>query len=199
MIEGIIDLSHWQSSVNLQAYVKSGGLAVFLKATQGSTWVDPTFTARVLAATQAGLLVGAYHFCDATSPAAQVTHFMAVAGKVTKVLAIDVENNGMGETVSIAQAAEIAVLLQSATGRLPLVYISRYGPTGNGAGLPNSVLMRCPLWLPKYGTDPICPPGWMDWTFWQYTDEGSADGVESPCDMNRFNGTVLGLNLWWNA
>jgi len=198
MIDVICDLSHWQASVDFVALRASGILAVLCKATQGSTWIDPTFVRRVIDASAAGLLVGAYHFADASAPSAQVTHFLTVAGHATPLLAVDIEPNGMGETVSVAQAAEIVARLHAATGRLPLVYIGRFGPSGIGAGLPNSILSRCPLWLPAYtAPSPICPPGWSHATLWQYTDKAAVQGVSGPCDRSRFAGTVDELRVWW--
>jgi lysozyme len=191
MIDAIIDLSHWQVTPDFAALKSSGIAAVILKATQGSSWIDSTFVARVSLAHAAGLLVGAYHFCDATSPAIQTTHFLTVAMTATPVLALDIEANGMGETVSIAQAAEMASRIQTATDRLPLIYMNRYGPDGRGTGLPNSVLSRCPLWIAEYtnSAQPKLPPDWLSWTIWQHTDV--------PYDKDRFNGTLAELEAFW--
>jgi lysozyme len=48
---------------------------VILKATQGTGFVDPTFLERAAEARSASLLVSAYHFLDASSPAQQAAHF----------------------------------------------------------------------------------------------------------------------------
>jgi lysozyme len=176
VIDAVADFSHWTASIDFPKIKSAGIAAVLLKATQGSSWIDATFVGRVAAAQAAGLMVGAYHFADATDPATQVSHFLSIGGSLS-VLAIDSEANGIGGTVSVAQTAELAARLQMATGRLPLVYMGRWGPSENGAGLPNSVLARCPLWLPEYGTTPIPPAGWTEWLFWQYTETGTVAGV----------------------
>ena len=175
MSDVVIDLSHWQTPVDFAKAKEAGIAAVILKATQGSQWIDATFSSRVAAATAAGLLVGAYHFLDGSAPELQVEHFLLVAGGCP-VLALDAEPNGIGGTVTVSQTAEAAARLHMATGRAPLVYISRYGPDERGTGFPNGVLSRCPLWLPEYGPLPVCPPGWSKWTLWQHTDglKGSA-------------------------
>src|SRR5262249_53760125 len=154
-----VDLSHWQTPVDFVKARAAGIVAVILKATQGSQWTDATFAPRVAAATAAGLFVGAYHFLDDSAPERQVEHFLTVA-EGCPVLALDAEPNGIGGTVTVAQTAEAAARLQMATGRAPLIYISRYGPNERGMGFPNAVLSRCPLWLPAYGSRPVCPPGW---------------------------------------
>jgi len=200
MIDAIVDLSHWNPNPIDFAAVKSAGIAaVILKATQGSHWIDATFADRAIAASDAGLLVGAYHFADASDPAAQVAHFLSVADG-EPVLAIDVEQNSIpGGTVSIMQAAEMVARLQMATGRLPLVYMGRYGIDGHGTGLPNSVLSRAPLWLPEYGNKPVPPKGWTDWTLWQYTDRTAVPGIGGLCNRNRFAGTMDALSTWWGS
>ena len=57
----VIDLSHWQAPVDFTRAKSAGIVAVILKATQGSDWMDVTFAQRFAAATASGLLVGAYH------------------------------------------------------------------------------------------------------------------------------------------
>lgn len=198
MIDAVVDLSHWQANPDFVEMRKGGVQAVILKATQGSSWVDPTFVGRLRRAEAAGLLVGAYHFCDATSPVAQTRHFLDLAGSVG-VLALDIEPNSIGDTVTVAQAAEMVSYVQMATARMPLAYIGRYGPSGTGTGLPNGILAKCPLWLPEYGDSPILPAGWQSWFLWQYTQAGVVPGLAGPCDRSRFAGTADELATWWRG
>lgn len=199
----VIDLSHWQAPVDFVQAKSAGIAAVILKATQGANWIDATFAPRFAAATAAGLLVGGYHFLDDSEPALQVENFLLVAGGCP-VLALDAEPNEIGGTVTVAQTAEAAARLNMATGRTPLIYISRYGPDERGTGFPNSVLSRCSLWLPAYNSWPVCPLGWSQWVLWQHTDGSiGSDVVPVPgigrCDRSRFAGTVADLAAWWNG
>jgi lysozyme len=197
----VIDLSHWQGPIDFARAKSAGIAAVILKATQGSHWIDATFAQRCVAAAAAGLLVGAYHFLDNSSPELQVANFLSIA-EGCPVLALDAEPNDIGGTVTVAQTAEAAARLQMATGNPPLVYVNRYGPDERGTGLPNSVLSRCPLWLPAYNSRPVCPPGWSKWALWQHTD-GSVGSDIVPvagigrCDRSRFAGTTAELTTWW--
>lgn len=197
----VVDLSHWQSPIDFARARAAGIVAVILKATQGSHWIDVTFAQRFAAAAAAGLLVGAYHFLDDSAPDTQVENFLTVAEDCS-LLALDVEPNEIGGTVTIAHAAEAAARLHMTTGRAPLVYVSRYGPDNRGTGFPNSVLSRCPLWLPAYGSRPVCPAGWTKWVLWQHTD-GNVGSDIAPvpgigrCDRSRFAGTVAELIQWW--
>jgi lysozyme len=203
MSDVVIDLSHWQAAVDFACAKSAGIVAVILKATQGAQWIDATFAKRFAAARAAGLLVGAYHFLDNSSPQLQVAHFLSVA-EGCRVLALDAEPNGIGGTVTIAQTAEAAARLHMATDRAPLLYVGRYGPDGRGTGLPSRILAQCPLWLPAYSSRPVCPPGWSEWMLWQYTDgKVGSDVVPVPgigrCDRSRFAGTIPKLAAWWNG
>jgi lysozyme len=197
----VIDLSHWQAPVDFPRAKSAGIAGVILKATQGSNWVDVAFAQRFAAATASGLLVGAYHFLDNSAPELQVENFLSVA-EGCSVLALDAEANAIGGTVTVAQAAEAAGRLHMATGSMPLIYINRYGPDQRGTGLPNSVLSRCPLWLPAYNSRPVCPPGWFKWALWQYSDGSVGSDAApvagiGPCDRSRFAGAVGDLAVWW--
>src|ERR1700751_5579262 len=75
----VIDLSHWQAPVDFAQAKSAGIVAVILKATQGSNWIDVTFKGRYAAASAAGLLVGAYHFLDNSAPEYQLENFLSVA------------------------------------------------------------------------------------------------------------------------
>ena len=159
------------------------------------------FAQRFAAAAAAGLLVGDYHFLDVSRPELRVENFLSVA-EGCSVLALDAEPNAIGGTVTVAQAAEAAGRLNMATGSMPLIYINRYGPDQRGTGLPNYVLSRCPLWLPAYGSRPVCPPGWSKWALWQHTDGTTgSDAAPVPgigrCDRSRFAGTTADLIVWW--
>ena len=73
------DISHHQSVVDLNAYAAAGHDRVFLKATQGLSYVDPTFTARWRQAGALGLARGAYHFAEADNDGgAEFDHFLSV-------------------------------------------------------------------------------------------------------------------------
>src|SRR5262249_39837308 len=60
-IQGI-DASHWQGSINWTSVKNSGKTFAFYKATEGTTYTDPTFAANWAAIKNAGLIRGAYHF-----------------------------------------------------------------------------------------------------------------------------------------
>lgn len=75
------DVSHYQTSVDF-ASAYSGGLRfVFIKATEGTTYLDPSFSDHYNAATKAGFIRGGYHFAHGDEdPTAQANYFLNSGG-----------------------------------------------------------------------------------------------------------------------
>ena len=204
MIDAVIDLSHWQGLIDFNALRDAGILGVILKATQGSHGVDSTFTHKLLRAHDADLLIGAYHFADDSPPAMQAAHFLTVASGIP-LLAIDIEPNPRGGSITVMGAAELVHCMHHIRPHLPKIYIGKYGPDGRGTDLPNSILSRCDLWVPKYhhasatlGAHDL-PSGWTDWMLWQHTSTGRVAGYGGDVDRSRFNGTEDELKAWWES
>jgi len=200
MTDVVIDLYHGDN-VNVDfSVIRSENIdAVILKASQG-TWTDPAFLERVQEVRAAGLLVGAYHFLDGSSPADQIAHFLTVAKSEAGIewLAIDWEPYPPSQA-TVMQAATAAASIYAATNKWPKLYTIR-----SMLSAPNQTLSNCDLWLAEYGTRPICPPGFSKWKLWQHTDGQVGSGVGpvpgiGPCDRSRFAGTVGELRAWWGS
>src|SRR6266404_3013407 len=200
MSDVVIDLYHGDKvNVNFSSVKSTGIDAVILKATQGIGFVDPAFAPRLADARTAGLLVGAYHFMDATSPCEQMANFLSAVGDTGDILlVVDFEVYENSQPTA-SQAAAAVMTVKSVTGRLPVLYTGRYVLSS-----PNPMLSQCPLWIAEYGSRPVCPPGWTQWKLWQHTDGHVGSAPKSvpgigPCDRSRFAGTVDQLKAWWPA
>jgi lysozyme len=199
MSDVVIDISHYENvSQDFVTTARSGITAVILKATQGIGFIDPTFLPRVSEAKAAGLLVGAYHFLDSSSPSQQMAHFLTVAVHEAGVnwLALDWEPYPQSQA-SVMSVSTAAAAIRAEIGRWPVLYTIR-----SMLAAPNTVLSNCPLWLAEYGTRPICPPGFPAWQLWQHTDGQVGSNVVpvpgiGPCDRSKFAGTVRQLKTWW--
>ncbi len=193
-----IDVSHWQGSINWPKVKKDGVSFVFIKATQGTTWVDPKFRENASGAKAAGLLIGAYHFVDAASPEAakqQAHHFVKTiqAAGVTFDLppVMDYENNPAGLSKAQINAVAEAFLkeVQKLTGSVPIIY------SGNAfAQQFQPSLGQYPLWIARYSSNvPYDVPAWKRWDFWQYSDSGKVAGISGNVDLNEYKGSVNDL------
>ncbi|MEU6389024.1 glycoside hydrolase family 25 protein [Streptomyces sp. NPDC046939] len=98
MIRGI-DVSSHQSS-----FSTDGVSFVFIKATEGRSYVNPRLAAHTKRARDAGCVVGFYHFLWPGNLAAQAAYFVSKAPeKAGDILAVDWETTGNGTHASNAE------------------------------------------------------------------------------------------------
>ncbi|MNW48551.1 Lysozyme M1 precursor [compost metagenome] len=193
-----IDVSRYQGKIDWKA-VKADGISfAFIKASQGQRYVDPTFTTNAKGARAAGVLLGAYHFLDATSveaAKAEARHFADVLDQVGGAKALDLpavmdyENNpgNLSKTLISAVALAFLLELERLTGRKPIIY------TGNAfAANFNASLGGYALWIARYSETrvPSDTVTWKRWDIWQYSDSGKVTGINGNVDLNEFDGTV---------
>ncbi|KAJ6557892.1 glycoside hydrolase family 25 protein [Mycena capillaripes] len=200
-----IDVSHFQETVNW-ATVKANGVSfVYIKATEGTTFEDPTFSSKYTGATTAGLIRGAYHFAhpDSSTGAAQAQYFLAHGGKhsgwsgdgITLPGALDIEYNpngaecyGLSASAMVSWISDFSSTYHAATTRYPVIYTTTdwwTTCTGNSAAFATNN----PLWIAHYSSSiGTLPAGWSFTTFWQYADSGP-----NPGDQDLFNGDAAGL------
>lgn len=204
MIDVVIDLSHHNATPDFVKAKAAGIVGVIHKSTQGTAFVDPTYHERRQAALNAGLLWGAYHFGTGADGVEQAEHFLrATAPTTAELLVLDLEANGQGPSMSLAEAHAFITHVSDTAGRFPGVYTGHYikellGPARD------PILVKCWLWLSQYGSTPVVPPTWKHWTMWQYTDGASGVGPEpvpgvGRCDRDRFNGPAPRLRMLWGV
>ncbi|MGW1214557.1 glycoside hydrolase family 25 protein [Streptomyces sp. NPDC002499] len=99
MLRGI-DVSAYQSAT----YDTDGLSFVFIKATEGRSYVNPRLSAQTTHAREAGLVAGFYHFLWPGNLTAQAEYFVKHAPeKAGDILAVDWERNGEGTHASNAE------------------------------------------------------------------------------------------------
>ncbi|WP_312856407.1 glycoside hydrolase family 25 protein, partial [Nocardioides pelophilus] len=78
-----IDASHHQGAIDWAAVAGDGIAFAYLKASEGTTYVDPTFADHRAAALARGVAVGGYHYFQlCSSGVEQATHFASVLGNL---------------------------------------------------------------------------------------------------------------------
>ncbi|KAK7044879.1 secreted hydrolase [Favolaschia claudopus] len=197
-----IDVSHFQATVNW-ANVKASGVSfAYIKATEGTTFIDSTFSSKYTGATNAGLIRGGYHFAhpDTSSGATQAKFFLAHGGGwsgdgITLPGALDIEYNpsgaecyGLSHSAMVSWISDFSSTYHAATTRYPVIYTTTdwwTTCTGNSAAFGSNN----PLWIAHYASSiGTVPAGWSFATFWQYADSGP-----NPGDQDLFNGDAAGL------
>jgi len=198
----VVDLSHHNGDVDLQAAAGDGIVGVIHKASQGLGYEDPLYAGNRTNALNAGLHWGAYHFGTGGDGVAQAEHFLEVAQPDPgTLLALDFEANAQGPSMTLVEARAFVTHVQAVTGRWPGLYSGQYVKELLGAQV-DPVLANCWFWLAQYGTTPVVPPAWAYWTMWQYTDGGMGPQPHTVagigrCDRDYFNGTRAQLARLW--
>lgn len=196
-----IDVSHWQGNIDWNKVKAAGKQYAFIKATEGTRNKDVRFIANIKGAKAAGLLVGAYHFLNATSTSIaqqEAAHFVQRLQEIGGAKALDFppvldyENNPGGLSKSLINAIAKAFLeeVERLTTIQPMIY------TGNAfAAHFDTSLSKYSLWIARYSNTRIpddCT-AWKSWDFWQYSDSGYVNGIGGNVDLNIYKGTLAQL------
>ena len=189
-----IDVSSWQGNINF-AQVKNAGIdIVYIKSSEGVSYIDPYFERNYQNAKANDLKVGFYHYVTARTveEARNQANFFAkvISGKEPDCkLAMDFESFG---NLSVNQINEISKVfletLQNATNKEVLIYSNSY----TARTILSSDLAIYPLWVANYG---VSEPGgndkWNTWVGWQYTSTGRVSGISGNVDRDKFTDGVL--------
>jgi GH25 family lysozyme M1 (1,4-beta-N-acetylmuramidase) len=134
---------------------------------------------------------GAYQFFEPSESASEQAKLMVE--KVGKLGAgdlpamIDVEVTDGRSPSEMASAIRTWLeAVEAGTGLRPIIYVGSYFWEDN---VRDTNFGKYPIWIAAYGTAcPSLPPGWSNWTFWQYSDGGGA------LDHDVFNGSLADLD-----
>lgn len=197
-----IDVSDYQPNIDWTTVANNGIVFVYIKATEGTSYISPSFSSRYTGATNAGLIHGGYHFAypDKSSAAMQANYFLAHGGGwsadgITLPGALDIEYNPNGVECYGLTASEMITWIKdfsntyhAATSRYPVIYTTTdwwSSCTGNSA----SFASDNPLWIADWSsTLRTLPARWAYASFWQYADSGP-----NPGDADLWNGDMSGL------
>ena len=200
-----IDVSYWQSGIDWPKVRATGQRFIFIKATEGETYTDPTFENNWAGAKTSGLLRGAYCFFRPSQDGKkQADTFISVVKALNDngelPMALDMEAADATPNNKIIAKAKIWLdEVEQAFGRKPVIYSgvsfleTNFSDLGGG---PPAWAKDYPLWLAWYpnqyvpGMTPLMPRGWMNWTFWQYSKTGNLNGINTKVNLDIFNGAL---------
>lgn len=185
-----IDVSGHQGVVDFKAVKAAGYDFVWVKASEGVTFVDSKFHRNVGAAQAAGLKVGAYHFLRPRtdrSGAAEADVFAkllkaADLGKGDLIPVMDVEvADGLSASQVSGYARQFRKRLVEHGHKKVALYTFPFFISSWGAWARLS-----PLWIADFGglSKPRLPKPWTSYAAWQHTDKGSVPGVRGNVDKN---------------
>ena len=189
MLKGI-DISHWQAGLDIGS---TGAEFVICKATQGTTFVDPSCDRHYQLAKRLGLKLGVYHYASGGDPIAEADFFVRnIQGYIGEaLLVLDWEKNQNGRYHEHASwCLKFLNRVYEKTSVRPLIYMSAsvlkvadWTPVVRGnyglwiAGWPdNRDSWNIPDFIFSYSP-------WPFWAIWQYTSSGGR------LDRDVFQGT----------
>jgi lysozyme len=182
-----IDASHHKGPIDWAQVAGHGVTFAYLKASEGTGFIDPRFATNRAGARKHGIKVGGYHYFQLCSDgAAQARHFIGVlgdnGGPAGLPPAIDLELAGSCATPPPRAdlLAEVQAFLDALDQRYdarPVVYL--YPEFEERFGFATE-LASYPQWVRRLGKQPPERP----WHIWQYDDRGSVPGITGGVDLN---------------
>ncbi|KDN36167.1 glycoside hydrolase family 25 protein [Tilletiaria anomala UBC 951] len=179
-----------------------GAQFVIIKATEGTSSKDSSFSPNYGGATSAGLIRGGYHFAhpDSSSGAAQANFFLKNGGGwtndgITLPGMVDMEYNpngatcyGLSHSAMVSWIKDFGDTYKAHTGRHPMIYTTLdwwTQCTGNSAAFGDYPLVQA-----HYSSSIGTPPAsWSYASFWQFSDSQNP----YPGDQDRWQGTLANL------
>jgi len=184
-----IDISHYNGDINF-AKVKAAGIQlVYIKATEGTTYVDNYLGINYTGAKNAGLKTGFYHFLVGTSsPETQAQNFYNnIKDKQSDLKPVlDVETAGFN-------VMDYAIRFANEFKRLSNMDVCIYTYSDFINNL-DSRLTKYTLWEANYYRSFDNLPSnniWNSRAGFQYTDKGIVNGINGNVDLDEFTQDIF--------
>ncbi len=195
-----VDVSRYQGNIDWETLEAQDVAFAFIKATEGSSYQDPCFAQNWENARFTAIYTGAYHFFSFESEGTtQAENFIQTVGALDGSLppVVDLEFYGDYASDPLSKKETRRILddllaaLEEYYGVKPIIYTTtkayyQYLFGGNYG--------EYPLWMRNTYLEPF----FVDWEFWQYSDQGylegydgkQADQLEACIDFNVYHGSM---------
>ncbi|WP_280764455.1 GH25 family lysozyme [Parabacteroides sp. PFB2-10] len=186
-----IDVSRHQRNIDWEQVSKDKNIQfVYIKATEGKTYIDPKYKYNIKEARKNKFKVGAYHYFRTTSSAhGQFENFKKTARKADQDLIpiVDVEERKNWTRSQFQDSLKVFIrLVKEHYGKAPMIYSVNSFYNANCAPEFNNYHAM----IGRYNDDPTKHPtvkGKGTYTIWQFSEKGKIKGIKEPVDLNRFN------------
>jgi len=194
----LIDISSWQKGIDLSILFAENPLhGVIVKATQGTMYINPEYSAWVKWLADHDKPFGVYHYCDGADAEKEAEHFYAsVKPYIGKMIPVaDYEGEALPK--GTAWLKRFLDRFYALSGVRAMIYCSiSVVQTQNFSALTNH-----PLWIAQYA-DMNTVNGFLDkpwqkgsvspfngYVMHQYTSCGRLNGYSGNLDFDQFNGS----------
>lgn len=188
-----IDVSHYQGKIDWKKTKGSGLRFAYIKATEGTDFVDSRFERNWKDAKRLGVPRGAYHFyrlCkDAKKQAANFIRTVpAEFSSLPPVIDLELHKNCSkppNRDAFLRDLKKFSKLLEKEYEKKPILYVIWDFYEKYLIGEVNDFS----LWIsdPWGHEEPVLPEV-RKWTLWQYDYKGRLKGISGDVDLNFFNG-----------
>lgn len=201
-----VDVSSYQGKVDWQTLSSQNLSFAFIKATEGSSFVDPCFAYNYKEAQKTDLAVGAYHFFSYDSAGqTQAEHFIQTVAPYNDMLppVVDLEFYGDKEKNPPKRdevEAELQAMLDALEGhykRKPILYATEKSYESYLSGGYEAY----DIWIRNVLAEPTLSDK-REWKFWQFTNRARLDGYEGKekfIDINVFRGSTADFRTYWKG
>ena len=193
-----IDISHHQHEIDWQqlrnAMIQRCPVRfVMIKATEGSSYLDPLFRTNFENAQEYGFIRGAYHFWSNRSTAREQAAFFLKnvhlqPGDLPPVLDVEHKPDTLSTEDFQREVLTFLHIVEDKYHVKPIIYTYYKFKT---AYLGTPVFDQYPYWIAHYYVSHLDYHG--PWKFWQHTDAGRLPGINGYVDFNIYNGSFYDL------
>lgn len=190
-----IDVSEWQGRIDFKKVAKAGIDIVYIRASEGTDYIDPYFRENYEEAKKNGLKTGFYHYVTAknTEEARQEARFFVSNIKGTNPdckLAMDFE---IFEDLSKREINEISKVFLETVERLSEKECVIYSDAFNAREtFDEELAKKYAIWIADYFVkEPANNGKWSSWVGFQYTDRGKIKGIDGSVDRDYFTNGIL--------
>ena len=190
-----VDVSSYQGQIDWETLSEQNIKFAFIKATEGSSFVDKRFAYNFEQAQKTHLAVGAYHFFSFQSAGkTQAENFIKTVKPFEGMLPPVVDFEFFGDATLPDKASvekelcDMLNILEDYYGIKPIIYATE----GAYDMYLSGKYENYDIWIRNVKTRPKMSDG-RKWKFWQYTNREKLrgyNGDEKFIDMNVFSGTV---------
>lgn len=184
-----IDISSHNPNIDFGKVKDAGFTIVYIKATEGRTYVNPLMRSQYNGARAAGLNVGFYHFLRTNDPEVEARFFLSTIRNLDVQCrdVIDVEHYSLKNSSTPWRVTKFAQYLQKQN-RKVMVYTGDYF-------YKDYLRYRIgdlPVWIANYSAS--APQFATGYYGFQYTETGRISGVSGYLDLNSFDEKVIVSN-----
>lgn len=187
-----LDVSEYQNTINWETVTQNSSISfVFIRSTAGKNKLDKKYNFNWQEAHKVGLTCGAYHYYRPNENSLKqannfIKHVTLKPGDLPPIL--DIEKYSTVQSTSSLKNGVLKFLtaIESHYGVTPIIYT--YKDFYNQQIANDSRFDKYPVWLAWYNISENPGSVTKQWIFWQFTDRGSVDGIETAVDINVFYG-----------